>query len=286
MSTAREWNGGTGMTENGRKAGGGSGAVVKKLHGDRYYSVVSAVAVLTVLGLWAVITNTIVVGSDGFPSPQSLLSSFFELIDNGYTGISYGQHILTSLSEALSGFIMAVIVGVLVGLTVGYYRLARAIIMPFVDFLRPIPPISLVTLFVFYFGIGMGSKVALIFLTGLWFMIMATADGVKGIPLDYYRAARSMGMNPGQIFRHVVLPGALPSILIGMRTALAICWALVVAAELIAAQAGLGYIITDASNFYRLPIVYVAVLTIAVLGFLMDRLLVLLNHRALFWQGK
>ncbi|WP_153141719.1 ABC transporter permease [Paraburkholderia agricolaris] len=261
-------------------------AVRRRHRPEHHYRLVSAASVAMAVLVWFILTNTVARNADGFPSPQLLALTFLDLVYHGYTGKPLWAHVLTSLSETLGGFTLAVAVGVPVGLVVGYYRMARAIAMPFIDFMRPIPPISLVTIFVFYFGIGFGSKVALIFLTGFWFMILATTEGVRSLPKDYYRAAKSMGMRPGQIFRMVVLPGALPSILTGMRTTLSISWALVVAAELIASQVGLGYMITDASNFYKLPIVYVVVLIIATFGFIMDRTVVAINHRVLHWQGK
>ena len=245
---------------------------------------ISTATIAAVLALWFLLTLNR--EADGFPSPQLLFATLVDLAQNGYTGNPLWRHLLTSLTETMGGFALAVLLGVPIGLLVGYYPVAKAVAMPFVDFFRPIPPISLVTIFVFYFGIGLGSKIALIFLTGFWFMILATADGVRGLPRDYYRAARSMGMTPAQTFRHVVLPGALPSVLTGMRTTLSISWALVVAAELIASQMGLGYMITDASNFYKLPVVYAAVLMIATCGFVMDRIVVVVIQRVLHWQGK
>jgi NitT/TauT family transport system permease protein len=257
-----------------------------KPHTDGHYTFISVASVAIALALWVVVTNVWVTGSDGFPSPQLMVRTFIDLVSTGYTGKPLMVHVLTSLSETLSGFALAIVLGIPTGLVIGYYRTASAVAMPFVDFMRPIPPISLVTIFVFYFGIGLGSKVALIFLTGFWFMILATTEGVRTIPQDYFRAAKSLGMQSRQIFRFVILPGSLPSILTGMRTTLSISWALVVAAELIASQAGLGYIITDASNFYKLPVVYVSVFLIATLGFIMDRIVVAINRRVLHWQGK
>lgn len=253
---------------------------------DSQLRAISVATVAAVLLFWFVATNTFMAGSEGFPSPQLLARTLWELAVDGYTGRPLWEHVGTSLLETGGGFALAVVLGVPTGLLIGYYPVVRAVAMPFVDFMRPIPPISLVTIFVFYFGIGFGSKIALIFLTGYWYMTLATSEGVRSLSSSYFRAARSMGMKSAQIFWYVVLPGALPSILTGMRTILSISWALVVAAELIASKAGLGYMITDASNFYRLPVVYAAILLIAALGFLMDRVMVVIIRRVLHWEGK
>lgn len=252
---------------------------------DRY-AWISLWSVAVFLLVWFLITRYWIVDSQAVPSPQALLATFVELIRDGYTRQPLWVHVLTSLEEALGGYVLGILVGVPIGLLAGYYPTVRAIVMPYVDFFRPIPPISLVTLFVLFLGIGLASKIALIFLSGFWFMVLATSEGVRSVPLDLLRAGRSVGMSQFQIFRYVILPGSMPAILVGMRTTLSISWALVVAAELVAGHAGLGYIVTDASNFFRLKVVYSAILIIAALGFLMDRLVVSVTRRLLHWQGR
>jgi ABC-type nitrate/sulfonate/bicarbonate transport system permease component len=179
-----------------------------------------------------------------------------------------------------------VICSTIVGLVAGYSDKARALIMPFIDFIRPVPALALVPLFVFFFGIGSMSKIALIFLGAFVYMTLQTADGVRSIPQDLISAGRSLGFTTAQMFRHVVLPGTLPAVATGMRTALSLSWALVVAAELIAAPSGLGYIVTDATSFFQIPVVYCAVILLGALGFIMDRIIVAIRARILHWQGR
>ena len=247
---------------------------------------VSVVSVAIFLIAWFLITRFWITESESLPSPQALLGTFVELVRDGYTGQPLWFHTLTSLEETFGGYALGVCLGVPLGLFAGYNPTVRAVVMPYVDFFRPIPPIALVTLFVLYFGIGLTSKVALIFLSGFWFMVLATSEGVRSLPADLLRAGRSVGMSQLQIFRYVVLPGSMPAILIGMRTTLSISWALVVAAELVAGHSGLGYIVTDATNFFKLKVVYVAILLIAALGFAMDRLIVSVSRNILHWQGR
>ncbi len=257
-----------------------------RLRGANRYVWISIWSVALFVLLWFLVTSFWIVDSEAVPSPQALLATLIDLVRDGYTGRPLWFHVLTSLQEALGGYVLGILIGVPVGLLAGYNPTARAIIMPYVDFFRPIPPISLVTLFVLFLGIGLASKIALIFLSGFWFMVLATSEGVRSLPADLLRAGRSVGMNRFQIFRHVILPGSMPAILVGMRTTLSISWALVVAAELVAGHSGLGYIVTDASNFFRLKVVYSAILIIAALGFLMDRLIVAATRRLLHWQGR
>jgi ABC-type nitrate/sulfonate/bicarbonate transport system permease component len=247
---------------------------------------ISACSVLTFLIVWYLVSTYWIVDSDALPSPQSLVATSLDLVRDGYTGQSIWFHIFVSLEEALGGFVLGVVLGAPVGLLAGYYPIARAIIMPYVDFFRPIPPIALVTLFVLFLGIGLASKITLIFLSGFWFIVLATSEGVRSLPQDLVRAGRSVGMSQLQIFRYVILPGSMPAILVGMRTTLSISWALVVAAELVAGHSGLRYIVTDATNFFKLKVVYVIILVIAGCGFLMDRILVQMVRRILHWQGR
>jgi ABC-type nitrate/sulfonate/bicarbonate transport system permease component len=258
----------------------------KRMAKPTSYIWVSIWSVITFLAIWYLATRFWVVNSEALPSPQALVATFIELFRDGYTGQSVWLHILTSLEEALGGFVLGILLGVPLGLLAGYNPVARAIIMPYVDFFRPIPPIALVTLFVLFLGIGLASKIALIFLSGFWFMVLATSEGVRSLPRDLLRAGRSVGMSQLQIFRYVILPGSMPAVLVGMRTTLSISWALVVAAELVAGHSGLGYIVTDASNFFKLKVVYAAILIIAAAGFIMDRIIVALSRRVLHWQGR
>lgn len=259
--------------------------MMARLRSDRN-TAISIASVLVFITAWYILSNYVLEPSEAVPTPQRLLATFWSLLTEGYTGRPLWVHLLTSLQEALGGYALGILCGAPLGLMMGYYSKLRAALMPYVDFFRPIPPISLVTLFVLFFGVGLASKIALIFLSVFWFIILSAAEGVRAVPNDLLRAGRSVGMNGWQLFRYVILPGAMPTLLTGMRTTLSISWALVVAAELVAGFAGLGYMITDATNFFRLDIVYVAILMIAALGFVMDRIILAISHRILHWQGR
>ena len=254
--------------------------------GRRSHRTLSIAVVALTLVAWALISNFVLVNSIALPSPQVLFKTFVDLVRNGYGHRSLAEHIATSMGRALTGFILAVICSTIVGLVTGYSERARAIFMPFVDFLRPIPALALVPLFVFFFGIGSASKIALIFLGAFIYMTLQTSEGVRSISSDLLSAGRSLGFTTFQMFRHIVLPGTLPSVVTGMRTALSLSWALVVAAELIAAPSGLGYIVTDATQFFQIPVVYCAVILLGALGYTMDRIIVAIGNRVLHWQGK
>ncbi|HUY02845.1 MAG TPA: ABC transporter permease [Rhodocyclaceae bacterium] len=247
---------------------------------------ISVISVGTVLLAWVVCSLIGVLNPNKLPPVQDIAQAFWSLVIHGYEGVPLWEEILASLARALAGFLLAVLVGVPFGLLIGESEVLAAIFTPFLGFLRPIPPIALIPLFIFYFGIGEISKVVLIFITAFWYITLSAASGVQAVSKDLVLAARTLGFNKRQVFRHVILPSALPQILTGMRVAMALCWALVVAAELIAAQVGLGYMIMDATTFFRIPVVYVGVGIIGIIGLVLERSLVWLEKRLLHWQGR
>lgn len=253
---------------------------------DGFYHAVSVAVVALALALWGGLSTAGMLETNTFPPVQAIWEALHELVTRGYSGSPFYVQILASMGRAISGFVLAVLVGVPLGIWLGSSRLADAMITPFLTFMRPIPPIALVPLFTFYFGIGEGSKVALIFLTAFLYLTVNTAAGVKSIPHDLILASRSLGLTGRQIFSHVVLPASLPHILTGMRIAMTLSWALVVAAELIAAQVGLGYLITDATTFFRIPLVFVGILTIGLIGLVLEGVLLIVERRVLHWRGK
>lgn len=251
-----------------------------------YYHLVSVVTVAIAIAAWIAASFTGVLDPNRLPPVQVLGGTLLELIRDGYASAPLWRQVLASLGRALSGFTLAVLLGVPIGIWIGRYRMFDAIVTPFFTFLRPIPPIALVPLFIFYFGIGEVSKVALIFMTAFLYLTVNTAAGVRAVPEDLILAARSLGLTSRQVFFSVTIPAAAASILTGMRMAMTLSWALVVAAELIAAQVGLGYMIMDATTFYRIPVVYVGIITIGLIGLVLETMLQLLERRLLHWQGK
>jgi ABC-type nitrate/sulfonate/bicarbonate transport system permease component len=254
--------------------------------GGQHYGLLSAASIACAFGIWFVVSNFIVVNSLSLPTPQVLLAAFVDLVRDGYGQRSLGEHILTSMERALTGFILAVLFSSVIGLAAGYNSAVRAIIMPFIDFLRPIPALAFVPLFVFFFGIGEFSKIGLIFIGAFVYMALQTSDGVRSIPEELFRVGEGLGFSTWQMFQHIIVRGALPSIVTGMRTALSLSWSLVVAAELIAAPSGLGYIIMDGTQFFRIHDVYCVVILLGVIGYGMDRVIVALGNRIIHWQGK
>lgn len=250
------------------------------------YRVISIASVGLVLAAWVAASASGALDANKFPPVQALWAALSDLLSNGYSGRPFYQQIFASVGRALAGFALAVVIGVPVGIWIGRSPFFDAVISPFLTFMRPIPPIALVPLFTFYFGIGETSKVTLIFLTAFLYLVVNTASGVKGVPEDLVLAAQSLGLSARQIFFRVIIPAASAQILTGMRISMTLSWTLVVAAELIAAQVGLGFMIMDATTFYRIPYVFIGIITIGIIGLLLEGLLLLAEKRFLHWRGK
>lgn len=139
---------------------------------------------------------------------------------------------------------------------------------------------------ILWFGIGEFSKVAIIFLASFLYVSLNTAAGVKSVPIDLIRVARTFGANNRQLFFSVILPESLPYVFLGVKVGFALSWTVVVAAELMAAQSGLGYIIMDAATFFRIKDVYVGVFLIGMVGMLLELVLVKTEERFVHWSGK
>jgi ABC-type nitrate/sulfonate/bicarbonate transport system permease component len=259
---------------------------VKKDPSARRYRLISIASVGAALAAWVLASFLLKLDPNKLPPVQTLLRTLWELVAHGYAGKPFYLQVFASVGRALAGFALAVLLGVPVGIWLGTNRTFESVVTPFLTFMRPIPPIALVPLFIFYFGIGELSKVALIFMTGFLYLTVSAAAGVKAVPEDLILASRSLGLTRRQIFFHVIIPAASGPILTGMRIAMTLSWTLVVAAELIAAQVGLGYMIMDATTFYRIPIVFIGVITIGLIGLLLESGLLLLERRLLHWRGK
>jgi ABC-type nitrate/sulfonate/bicarbonate transport system permease component len=208
------------------------------------------------------------------------------MIQEGYGGKSLLQHVGMSLLRAVAGFVAAVVLGVPLGLLIGRHAPLGAAVAPIIGFFRPIPPIAFITLFVFYFGIGEASKIGLIFMAAFWYVILNCADGVRSVPQVLIRAGQNIGLTRRQLFTSVIVPAAMPSIMTAIRAASAISWTLVVASELIGAQAGLGFIILDSAQYFNLPATFIGIILIGLIGLLWELVLSAVQHHLLHWQGR
>jgi len=220
-------------------------------------------------------------GTRIFPSPTKVVTGAIEVARRGLLL----RYLRDSLLRVGAGYGLAVLLGVPLGMWMGWSRTVATICNPVVQLLRPISPIAWIPVAIVLFGVGNLAPVFLVFL-GAFFPVVVTAmNGVGGVPSMYVRAAHNFGMRPSSILLRVVLPAALPQILTGLRLALGIAWIVVVAAEMIAVDSGLGYLIIDARNAgKRYDLVVAGMLLIGLVGLALDLLVRRVERiRALRW---
>ncbi|WP_104110400.1 ABC transporter permease [Arthrobacter sp. N199823] len=228
---------------------------------------------------WAAVSAA---GLVGLPGPVEVLVRGGELLADGTLAEDTGA----SLARVLSGFLLGSLLAIPIGFLMGWYQVGRAIIEPWVQFFRTIPPLALLPLVMVTMGIGETPKIFVIFLAAFLSCVISTYQGVVSVDKTLINAARVLGANSLVIFRRVVVPASSPFILVGMRIGLGAGWATVVAAELLAAPNGLGMRMQQAQQFYDMPTILVNVLVIGVLGLLMDRLLLMIEAHLTRWQER
>jgi NitT/TauT family transport system permease protein len=226
-----------------------------------------AVAVLFIGGWHAAVRIS---GTDIFPSPLQVLLGIVELARKGVL-LNY---VVASLFRVSTGYLLAVFLGIPFGLILGWFTRARFAFNPVIQVLRPISPIAWIPVAILWFGVSDAAPIFLIFLASLFPITTAAMAAVQNMQLVYIRAARNFGIRGLALFRKVVLPAALPQILTGLRLALGVAWLVVVAAEMIAVNSGLGYLIIDARNAgKRYDLVVAGMVMIGLIGLALDALM-------------
>lgn len=246
----------------------------------------AALSIASLLLLWWALTASGLIAPLFLPPPQAVLARFGELLTGGYMDATLPQHLLASLQRMLLALLAAVVVGIPLGIVIGVFPLARHLLDPVIEFYRPLPPLAYLPLIVIWFGIGEASKVLLIFLAILAPVLIATAHGVTSVSQLRRQAALSLGASRWQLLRHVILPGALPEIITGVRIGLGAGWSTLVAAELIAATRGLGFMIQSAAQFLVTDVVVLGIIVIALVAFALELGLRRLQQRLTPWHGQ
>ena len=239
-----------------------------------------------VLAIWVGVTSGGLVQDLFLPGPADVWDGLVELMADGYKGRPLLQHIGISLFRVLAGFLSGAAAGTLLGLGMGYLPRLNAIVAPFIEFLRPLPQLAYLVLLIIWLGIGETSKITMLFLAALPVSAIAARDGVANVPADRVRVARALGASRWQVFRHVIMPSALPEVLVGARLAAGIVYGTLIAAEIIAGSDGIGWMILDAGRFLRSDYVFAGIGILGLTGIAIDRLLVLLERRAVHWAGR
>ncbi len=221
-----------------------------------------------------------------WPSLGAVIHRVGELVSEGFRNTSIWEHVWISVYRVISGVFYGSIVGVPLGFAMGLTSIGRGILDPIVEFVRPIPPLALIPLVILWFGINETAKIFLLFLAALFIMIIAARAGVASVKISKVHAAYSLGASKWQVLRHVILPNALPEILTGLRTSMGVCWGTVVAAEIIAADKGVGSMIMIAKNFLQTDTVVIGIMIIGIIGYAIEIVMRYAEHKLIPWKGK
>lgn len=220
-------------------------------------------------------------GPEVIPGPAATVLAAIELLQDG----SLLQYIGISFYRVFVGWTLGSLVAIPIGILIGKVDVIRNFAEPLLNFIRFVPPIAFITLFLVWFGIGEQSKIALILYATLFIVIMNTLTGVLSVEEDKIRAARSMGSSEWQIVIHVIVPATTPYIFTGVRLAMGTSFMAIVGAEMIASNEGIGYLIWNSRLFFRTDWIFVGLISLGLMGFATDRLLGLFGRKVLSRYG-
>lgn len=246
----------------------------------------SAATLLALILLWWAVTAAGLISPLFLPAPQQVLHQLITIASpQGFMDATLWQHLAASLGRILVALLAAVVIGVPVGIAMGLNETVRGILDPLIEIYRPVPPLAYLPLMVIWFGIGETSKILLIYLAIFAPVTLSTVAGVRNRDPVRVRAAQSLGASRWQLLRFVILPGALPEILTGLRIGLGVGWSTLVASELIAATRGLGFMVQSAGEFLATDVVIAGISVIALIAFGLELGLRALQRRLTPWHG-
>jgi sulfonate transport system permease protein len=247
-----------------------------------WYRLISPLAVLLI---WQVVSSSGLVSEQKLPSPSTVLHTAITLITTNSAAFGTLQGAMAvSLERVAIGFALGGSAGLILAVIAGLSRLGENSVDPLLQMLRTLPLFGLIPVFIVWFGIGELPKVLLIALGSAIPLYLNTFAGIRNVDAKLAEAGQSLGLTRAEMIRHIILPGALPQMLVGLRQSLGVAWLALVVAEQINANAGLGFMISQATQFLRNDVIFVALLVYCLLGLATDALVRLLERRALAWR--
>lgn len=255
------------------------GKVLRKI-GKKFFD---RIAIIIFLLIWEIAPHAGWVPQTFISPPSLILTTLFDLIATGVLFI----HIKVSLLRSVLGFLLALVIGIPLGFFLGgWFPLFERVMNPVLRLMSSINPFSLFPVFILLFGIGEVSKVAMIFWICLWPVVINTTTGIQNVDSLLIKSARSMGVAGRDLFFKVILPAASPNIFHGLRTACSVAFFMLIAAEMVGASSGLGWLVFNAQNNYQIPKLFATTLTIAGLGLSLNALFGILEQRLLSWKER
>lgn len=254
--------------------------------GDGSSAIISLLTALALIGLWFLITGMGWVKPLFLPSPFAVWDKFILSITEGVSNSTLMQHTLASLGRVLGAFFLALLVAIPIGILMGVNRVVRGLLDPIIEFYRPLPPLAYLPLIIIWLGIGEFPKVFLIFLAIFAPMAIAARAGVRSVSIEQIHAAYAMGASRLQVITQVIMKAALPEIFTGMRIGIGVGWTTLVAAEMVAAHRGLGFMVLNSAEYLASDAVIMGIIVIGVLAFAFDMLIRRIERALIPWKGK
>jgi taurine transport system permease protein len=247
---------------------------------------ISVVTTIVLIALWFLITNMGWIKPLFLPTPQAVWDKFVLAVTEGVAGSTLLEHTEWSLMRVFGAFALSCVTAIPIGILMGTNRIMRGIFDPPIEFYRPLPPLAYLPLMIIWFGIDELSKILLIFLAIFAPMAISARAGVRSVGIEQIHAAYAMGASRLQIIWHVVLPAATPEILTGMRIGIGFGWTTLVAAEMVAATKGLGFMVLNAAQYLQSDTVIMGIVVIGLFAFAFDLLMRHLEKVLVPWKGK
>ena len=257
-----------------------AGAAARYVRSTAWRITKPSIAIAVLLGIWELAPRFGLVDRVFLPPFSEVVSAFFTLVGNG----QLQEHVTASLSRALTGFFVAVVIAVPLGIAIAWYRPVSDFLNPILELFRNTAALALLPVFVLILGIGEESKIALVIYACTFPILLNTISGVRSVDPLLVKSAVSLGFSPIRLFQKVVLPAAVPTIFTGIRMSAASSILVLIAAEMVGAKAGLGYLITASQLNFQIPNMYAGIIAISLLGLTLNGVLVLIERRLSRWR--
>jgi taurine transport system permease protein len=247
---------------------------------------ISAITGIVILAFWSLASGMGWIRPLFLPAPWTILEEFFTVARDGFANYTLWQHIGISALRVFGALALACATAIPIGLAMGISRLARGVFDPPIEFYRPVPPLAYLPLMIVWFGIGETSKVLLIFLAIFAPVAIGARSGVKSAMIEQIHAAYSLGASRWQVLRQVILPSATPEIITAVRIGMGVGWTTLVAAEMVAATSGVGFMVLTASEFLQTDTVIMGIIIIAMIAYAFDLAMRKLEAKLVPWKGR
>ena len=254
--------------------------------GDGNSGFISVITAVVLIGLWFLVTGMGWVKPLFLPSPFAVFNKFVVAMTQGVANSTLIEHTLASLGRVFGAFALACLTAIPLGVLMGVNRFVRGFLDPLIEFYRPLPPLAYLPLVIIWLGIGEFPKVFLIFLAIFAPMAIAARAGVRSVSTEQIHAAYAMGATRTQVITQVIMKAALPEIFTGMRIGIGVGWTTLVAAEMVAASRGLGFMVLNAAEYLASDTVIMGIIVIGVFAFIFDLLIRYLEQIFIPWKGR